>query len=153
MSRLLLPVSCLLFFLVGLAHAHHHHHHASPSSIKVEIRGFRSDKGKALIAVFATSKGFPNRPAHALRRIEVPIVKRTARAVFPDLPPGTYAVAVLHDEDGDRAMRTGLFGIPKEGYGVSRDARGTFGPPDFDDARFALRAAKIVTARIAMVYH
>lgn len=144
-----LLLACSLLVLARPADAHH----TASSSVKVEIRGFRSDKGKALVALFASSKGFPDKPSHALRRIEVPIVKHTARAVFPKLPPGTYAVAVLHDEDGDRTMKTGLFGIPKEGYGVSQDARGTFGPPSFGDARFTLRAARIVTARIAMVYH
>jgi uncharacterized protein (DUF2141 family) len=142
-----LLVACCLLGLARPALA------GGDSSVKVEIRNFRSDKGKALIALYASPKGFPDKTSHAVRRLEVPIVKRTARAVFPKLPPGTYAVAVLHDEDGNRTMKTGLFGIPKEGYGVSRDARGTFGPPSFSDARFALRAAKVVTARIAMVYH
>jgi uncharacterized protein (DUF2141 family) len=27
-------------------------------------------------------------------------------------------------------------GIPKEPFGASNDARGRFGPPKFDDARF-----------------
>lgn len=127
--------------------------HTTSSRVVVEVRGFRSDGGKALVALFATRKGFPDKAAQALRRAEVTIRKGTARAVFERLPPGTYAVSVLHDEDGNRAMKTGLFGIPKEGYGFSRDARGTFGPPGFGDASFALRAAKTITARIAMVYH
>jgi uncharacterized protein (DUF2141 family) len=123
------------------------------SSVVVEMRGFRNASGKALVALFASRDGFPDHPKQAVRRLEVPIHRGTARAVFARVPPGTYAVAVLHDEDGDRAMKTGLFGIPKEGYGASQDARGSFGPPSFGDAAFALRRAKIVTARIAMVYH
>jgi len=34
-------------------------------------------------------------------------------------------------------MRTGMFGQPKEGYGFSRNASGTFGPPAFADAAYA----------------
>lgn len=57
---------------------------------------------------------------------------------IPGLPPGIYAVAVIHDENADNKLAAGLFGIPAEGYGFSRDESGLFGPPKFDDARFRL---------------
>ena len=69
------------------------------------------------------------------------------------LPPGTYALGVLHDEDGNREMKTGFLGRPKEGYGASRDARGKMGPPKFEDARLALRPGHSHVAKISMVYH
>lgn len=126
---------------------------ARAETVVAAVRGFRNDKGKALVALFAGKKGFPDRPLRAARRLEVPIVRGEARAVFARVPPGTYAISVLHDEDSDRAMKTGTFGIPKEGYGASRDARGAFGPPSFDDAVFRLRRGRRVTARIKLVYH
>ncbi len=125
---------------------------ARAETLVVEMRGFRSDKGKALVALFGSKEGFPDHPKKAARRLQVDIKKGTAVAVLADLPPGTYAVAVLHDEDGDKAMKTGLFGIPKEGYGASQDARGRFGPPSFGDAKFAIRAGRKVTTRIKMTY-
>jgi uncharacterized protein (DUF2141 family) len=54
------------------------------------------------------------------------------------VPSGPFAVSVFHDEDLDRKLDTGLFGAPSEDYGFSRDARGTFGPPRFEDARLEL---------------
>jgi uncharacterized protein (DUF2141 family) len=33
-------------------------------------------------------------------------------------------------------LDTGLFGIPKEPYGFSNNARNPFGPPQFDDVKF-----------------
>lgn len=122
-------------------------------TLVVEMKGFKSDRGKALVALFASKDGFPDHPKKAARRMQVDIKKGAALAVMPDLRPGTYAVAVLHDEDGDRAMKTGLFGMPKEGYGASQDARGRFGPPSFADAKFEIRAGRKVTTRIKMVYH
>lgn len=61
--------------------------------------------------------------------------------MFPDVPPGVYAVSVLHDEDGDRELDTNLFGMPTEGWAVSRN----LGPsglsaPSFEDARFRVAA-------------
>jgi uncharacterized protein (DUF2141 family) len=50
--------------------------------------------------------------------------------------PGTYAIAVLHDEDGDGDMDRDFIGLPQEGYGFSSGARPGFGPPSFGDASF-----------------
>jgi uncharacterized protein (DUF2141 family) len=126
---------------------------ARGETLVVEMRGFKSDKGKALVALFASKDGFPDHPNKAARRMQVDIKKGEAVAVLSDLAPGTYAVAVLHDEDGDKAMKTGLFGIPREGFGASQDARGRFGPPSFGDAKLEIRAGRKVTTRIKMVYY
>jgi uncharacterized protein (DUF2141 family) len=126
---------------------------ARAETLVVEMKGFRSDKGKAMVALFASKDGFPDKPKKAVRRVQVDIVQRSAVAVFDRVAPGTYAVAVLHDEDGNKAMKTGLFGIPREGYGASQDARGNFGPPSFSDARFQIRPGRRVTTRIKLAYH
>ena len=124
-----------------------------PCAITIDMSGFHSDKGRALVALFRSPKGFPDQVRHAVRRVSVVIRGGKARAVLRHLPPGTYAIGVLHDEDGNREMKTGFLGRPKEGYGASRDARGTMGPPRFEDARLALRPGQSLVARISMVYH
>ena len=55
---------------------------------------------------------------------------------FKDVKPGTYAIRYFHDENNNGKMDTGTFGIPKEGYGFSNNARGFMGPPDFEDMLF-----------------
>ncbi len=47
-----------------------------------------------------------------------------------------YAVAPFHAEKGETTLRTGLFGQPEEGYGFSRNATGTMGPPSFNAAAY-----------------
>ncbi len=59
-----------------------------------------------------------------------------ARCSLGHQAAGTYAIAVLHDEDGDGDMDRDFIGIPQEGYGFSSGARPGFGPPSFDDAAF-----------------
>jgi uncharacterized protein (DUF2141 family) len=49
---------------------------------------------------------------------------------------GTYAVYVFHDEDHNKKLKTNFFGMPKEGMGVSNNAKGHFGHPKYDDAKF-----------------
>jgi uncharacterized protein (DUF2141 family) len=66
------------------------------------------------------------------------------------MPPGTYAVAVVHDEDGDGRLDARFLGIPKEGIGASNDAQGRFGPARFDAARFALARDQAID--VTLVY-
>ncbi|MFI9654523.1 DUF2141 domain-containing protein [Guyparkeria sp. GHLCS8-2] len=45
--------------------------------------------------------------------------------------PGTYALAVIHDEDMSGKLDTQWLGIPREGCGFSSDARTRFGAASF----------------------
>lgn len=118
--------------------------------VRVTATGFRSERGQALIALFLSAKGWPDDEALAFGRAVLPIREGQAVAEFEDVPSGPFAVSAFHDLDLDRHLDTGLFGIPSEDYGFSRDARDTFGPPDFDAARLDLVAGetKQVTIRV-----
>lgn len=116
------------------------------------VHGFRNLKGQLLLAIFRTEDGFPNDVDHALFYKAYPIEDEVVRVRLPRLEAGTYAVAVHHDEDGDFAMKKGLFGIPREGFGTSRDARVRFGPPKFEDARFELSRGQQVLLKIRVRY-
>ena len=56
-----------------------------------------------------------------------------------ELPPGTYAVGIFHDVNLNNKMDNNLFGIPKEQYGFSNNARAFLGPPAFEAAAFELK--------------
>jgi uncharacterized protein (DUF2141 family) len=56
---------------------------------------------------------------------------------FSGLPQRGYALAIIHDENSNAKLDT-IAGIPREGYGFSRNAAVRFGPPRFDAARFML---------------
>tara|TARA_R110002096_G_scaffold77896_12_gene183558 strand:- start:63807 stop:64373 length:567 start_codon:yes stop_codon:yes gene_type:complete len=122
-------------------------------SIRVTIKGFRNAKGQALVSLFASAKGFPDKGKIAQERKAYRIVGEQIEIRFDDVKPGTYAIAVLHDEDKDFKMKTGLFGIPKEGYGASNGASSRFGPPKFSDAKFNVTSKDDVQLTISMIYH
>ena len=61
---------------------------------------------------------------------------KQARCDFEDIPPGTYALAIVHDENMNGKLDTNLLGIPKEGYGFSNDAKALLGAPSFSAASF-----------------
>lgn len=123
------------------------------SQVTVLIDGFRNDHGAALLALFRNADEFPKEPERAQRRAMTIIEQGRARIVLTGLAPGVFALSVLHDEDGDRKVKTGLFGIPREGIGFSRNARGTFGPPKFGDAKLTLAPGSKLTVSIRMHYY
>lgn len=58
---------------------------------------------------------------------------------FAGLAAGTYAVMVMHDENGNGRLDTNFVGMPIEGYGFSNDPN-VPRKPTFDEARFELGA-------------
>jgi uncharacterized protein (DUF2141 family) len=116
--------------------------------VEVTVTGMESQEGEVLVALFLGEEGWPDEQAQAFGTRVLPIDGGPGVADFEDVPAGPFAVSVFHDKNGNRQLDTGLFGIPTEDYGFSRDARGTFGPPSFDDARIELKAGE--TKRIAI---
>ena len=75
-------------------------------------------------------------PARSVRRAGAAVRKAQARCDFEDIPPGTYAIAVIHDENMNGKLDTNRLGIPTEGYGFSRDTKRLIGVPSFAAASF-----------------
>lgn len=55
-----------------------------------------------------------------------------------ELPEGTYAIGLFVDTNDNNKLDRNFFGIPKEQYGFSNDAKGSFGPPSFKKASFTI---------------
>jgi uncharacterized protein (DUF2141 family) len=122
------------------------------AALTVELHGFRNDTGKALVGLYAGSRGFPRDRAAAITGRTASIADGRAVVRFESVPATRVALAALHDEDGDTVMKTGFFGQPKEGYGFSRDAPVRMGPPDFDDAAIDLADGDDKTIQIKIRY-
>ena len=70
-------------------------------------------------------------------------------ATFKDLSFGTYGLSLYHDVNGNGELDTNFMGIPKEPYGFSNNARGTFGPPKYTAAQFEYtKSGQQVTIKI-----
>ena len=46
----------------------------------------------------------------------------------------------FYDKNGNGKLDTNFLGIPKEPTAMSNNAKGSFGPPKFKDAKFTLTA-------------
>jgi len=106
--------------------------------IRVMVSNLKSDKGEVRIALFNSKEGFPTKSTKAIKKGSVKINGSKAEYIFKNIPFGTYAVSVLHDENNNKKMDTNWIGIPNEGYGASMNPKSSFGPPSFDDAAFKL---------------
>jgi uncharacterized protein (DUF2141 family) len=104
--------------------------------ITVNIENLNSNEGKLLVGLYNTEADFlKNRYKDAV----ISIKNNKATLVFEDVPVGIYAVSFVHDENNNGKMDTNFMGIPKEDYGCSNNAKGTFGPPKWKDAKFELK--------------
>jgi uncharacterized protein (DUF2141 family) len=124
---------------------------AEPAKLTIRVEKLRSDDGRVFVALYDSERGFPGDPKSALRKAEARIVGRAATVELDGLPPGTYAAAVVHDENGNGALDTGWLGIPKEGIGASNGAQRRFGPARFADAAFRLSADTAVSIDVVYV--
>jgi len=122
----------------------------APGTIALSVSAFESDKGKLLIVLYDREEGFPTKPEKAARRFVAPIVDKKVELEIPGLGPGEYALSVVHDENDNGRLDSNLIGIPKEPVGASNNAKGSFGPPKWKDAKFALPAGSRVTQKIVL---
>jgi uncharacterized protein (DUF2141 family) len=65
--------------------------------------------------------------------------------------PGTYAVAIYHDNKSVKRFTRGPLGLPNQGYGFSRNPRLRLGPPALKSASFPA-AAGDTTVNIKLRY-
>ena len=126
-------LAALLF--VGLAAA------ADPDrgDLHLVAQGLRNQSGEVLFMLF-DSPGAWLEIDRAVRVARVAPTDAEARITFANLPPGEYAVGVIHDENrnGRMDMRWLPYPQPGEGVGASNNAPAKLGPPAYDDARFQL---------------
>ena len=125
----------------------------TPGGGKVKLtaiaEGVRNAKGEVAFTVYPDDRGRFLAKGGKLARVRTAAVAPRTTACFW-VTPGHYAVAIYHDENGDRDFNRTLFKV-KEGFGFSNDASTTLGLPTFADTRFALPAGG-ATIRIRMRY-
>jgi uncharacterized protein (DUF2141 family) len=121
------------------------------ATLTIDVGGLRSAEGRVLIALYRGADGFPGEHGKAFRSAAATIVGDRARVELSGLPPGEYAFALVHDENGNDRLDKSWLGIPKEGFGASNDARGRFGPPKYADAKFTV-AAGGAAQRVRVTY-
>jgi len=106
-------------------------------TLSIEINGLQNSDGQVLLE-------FSNEKGEKIMGITQKIVNTKCAIVIKNLTPGNYAFKYFHDENNNNKIDVNLLGIPKEGYGFSNNAKGTFGPPSFEKMIFAIKGDTIL---------
>lgn len=118
-------------------------------NITANFYGMKNNDGKLFVALYNTKDSFLKKP---FKTAIVDIKELKSSVTFSDLPKNNYAISTFHDKNNNGKMDTNFFGIPKEAIGTSNDAKGTFGPPKFKDAKFIVDKTTSLTIKVAKLF-
>ena len=133
-STLSLPLSLAFLLVISPAVA---------ATVTVDVRNIET-KGEMHLAIYDDADVFENdngEKGGAAKGIIQGVIEdvEVGNATYTfDLPNGTYAIGIFVDTNYNNKMDRNFFGVPKEQYGFSNDAKGSFGPPSFKDASFTV---------------
>ena len=122
------------------------------SDLTVLIHGAHSTRGKIRIGLFDNADNFKAKVNPADSAVVTITDKGKATYTFHNLPEGSYAVAVYHDENNDGTLTKRHLGIPVEGIGFSNFPEFKRKPPVFEEVAFDLKD-KDMTIEIPLFYH
>lgn len=122
---------------------------AQPTTRLVVAVTHPAQAGEIGCALFASADGFPNEPEKG-RGVRVPASGTSATCTFDDVVPGTYAVAVFLDTNGNRRSDRNFVGMPTEPWGVSNNVRPRMRAPRFDEATVTIGAGAGTTLEIRL---
>lgn len=107
--------------------------------VETEITNFENSKGSCQVCLFNDAASFTGEGGAPYRCVQVPVTGKKVQAVFEGVPAGTYALFVLHDANNNRRMDKNFMGIPREGYGASRNKLPFAAAPTFNDNKFTVQ--------------
>lgn len=122
----------LLVLLLSAYGAH------AQSAVDVNIRKIRNGKGVCCVVLFADAVAFPGAYTKAVASKVVRARAGEEKVRFEKIPAGTYAIAVIHDENEDGKLNTNFIGIPTEGYGASNNRLPLASAPKFSMSSFTV---------------
>lgn len=108
------------------------------TGLRVEAAGLRQPSGQLMCSLYDSEQGFPGEADAAVALTSAAVGPDGACCEFGAQPSGTYAIAAMHDVDGNEVLTTNGLGIPQEGFGASNNAKNRGArPPRFEEAAFA----------------
>ena len=118
-------------------------------TIHVEVHNLRNSNGTVLISLYSREDAFPDENYKKyLKQIVGKIIDGTSSMSFENVPPGKYAVTILHDEDNNGKIKKGRL-LPLEGIGFSKyQSIGILNRPTFSKASFYLQSDTTIAIKI-----
>ncbi len=106
------------------------------NTLEITVTGIDNNNGLILLSLFNSAEGFPGDREKAVKSLKQKVNADKVSFIIKELPPGIYAVSLIHDENNNEKLDTNFVGIPKEGYGASNNVKKMFRGPRFEEASF-----------------
>jgi|UPI0003FFDD6E uncharacterized protein (DUF2141 family) len=103
------------------------------TKLTITIQNISPVQGKVYVGLYNSKADFPKEDKVFQGKV-VDVTSAQVSCTF-EVPNGNYAVSSYHDKNSNGKLDKNLMGVPTEAYGFSNNARGTFGPPSFEDAK------------------
>lgn len=112
------------------------------AELDIAVMGLRNAKGAVMLCLTRRPDALYLRCDQDPARISRIVAARDAGAIHVEnLTPGDYSLLVIHDENRNGGLDKTL-GMPREGFGFSRNPAIRFGPPRYGDVRFSIPAGR-----------
>lgn len=121
-------IIAIVFFITSLVAAQN-------VNLTVKISGLKNNTGLVQVGLFNSEGTFLKK---AYKGVSSEIKSNGATVTFLNIPMGKYAISAYHDKNSNSKLDTNFIGIPKEDFACSNNAKGTMGPPKYEDAKFDL---------------
>ncbi len=125
---------CLIAYQIGYSQTY---------SLNVTVNNFEKTKGTLIVSLYNQEEGYLQTDKQ-LKTLSVKVTKNTEAVVFENLPKGDYAIALYHDKNNDGECNCNFLGIPKEGFGFSKNIKPVLSAPTFDDCKIELNKDKTI---------
>ncbi|MGZ3896348.1 MAG: DUF2141 domain-containing protein [Flavisolibacter sp.] len=104
--------------------------------VRARISHFENNSGVCRACLFKDESSF--KKGQAFRCTQAQIRQQMADIRFENVPDGQYALFIFHDENNNGVMDRNWLGVPKEGYGASRNKLPFAAAPGFEANSFVL---------------
>lgn len=121
-------------------------------TLEVSVSNIRTNKGQLCVAIFDNEDGFKKEQPCWEKSYSKSSIEQGKVVLTICIPPGTYGLSVLDDEDGDRKMNYNLIGVPQEGFGFSGYRHKGIRKPPFNNFIFKVEENQTVKIEVEMKY-
>lgn len=104
--------------------------------LTIQVDGVRNNNGYIMVGIYTEDSSFPE--TEPFRSVEAEAESGSTQIIIEDLPAGEYAIAIMHDENGNSEFDISNNGMPLEGWGFSNNPDTSMGPATWSDASFEL---------------
>ncbi|MGB6222389.1 DUF2141 domain-containing protein [Haloferula sp.] len=106
-------------------------------TVTVEVSNIPTAQGNLLIGIYDSAGTFVKTPLPQSPKIPLKSTE-PIRARIKGVKPGTYAIVIIHDVNGNGKLDKNFIGMPKEPIAFSQNPKIPMGLPSFDACSFVV---------------